>query len=79
MTSIDKVAVTEELKQIVTDFNSKFADWMEAHGCRAEFAWRYGSDRTQVKSLDIQAVDLIVFRKPAPAFERMQEALGTPV
>ena len=75
MTSIDKTAVTEELKQIVDDFNSRFADWMEAHGCRAEFAWKYGSDRTQIKALDVTAVDLIVYRRPAPDFTTVRDAV----
>ena len=78
MTSINKEEVSEELQSIVNDFNQRFSSWMETHGCRAEFAWRYGTERSQVKSMDIQAIDLIVYRKTPPQFELMKEKLNSP-
>ena len=78
MTSINKEEVSSELNTIVNDFNRKFAEWMATHGCRAEFAWRYGTERTMIKGLEVQAIDLIVYRKSAPNFEIMKEKLSSP-
>ena len=78
MTSISKEEVSEELSAIVANFNTAFKQWMDTHGCRAEFAWRYGTDRSMIKALEVQAIDLIVYRKAPPQFETMKEKLSSP-
>lgn len=59
---VDKEKITNELEQIVNEFNSKFKDWMTTTGCRANFSWKYGMHQ-DVKALELHSVDLIVYRK----------------
>lgn len=60
----------KRLHDIVSEFNETFQSWMEETGCRAAFGWTYnpGGNRDQIKGLEIQGIDLIVFRKPPPAY-----------
>lgn len=76
--TIDTAEASEELQTVVDAFNAGFRAWMQKYGCRAEFAWRYGTERTQIKGMEIQAIDMIVYRKPAPQFEIMKEKLSSP-
>lgn len=78
MTSINKEEVSNELQKIVDKFNEDFSEWMSSTGCRANFQWKYGLDRN-VKEIEIQSIDLIVFRKDAPKFEQMKEAMKEPL
>ena len=65
----------QELKEAVDKFNESFSNWMEASGCRANFGWQYGFDRTSPKALEIQSVDAIVYRKEPPKFETIKSVL----
>lgn len=71
---IDKEKVSIELAAIVSDFNDRFDKWMQATGCRATFGWKYGLHQ-QIKAMEIQAVDFIVYRKPPPAFSTLGDAM----
>ena len=79
MTSVElnKEDVSNDLQRIVDNFNAEMGKWMIDSGCRANFQWLYGLDRN-VKSMEIQSIDLIVYRKPAPKFEQLKEAMGSP-
>lgn len=56
-----------ELQEIVDQFNKQFNKWTKDHGARAIFGWTYGDGKDrQVKGLEIQAIDIIVWRKPPP-------------
>jgi len=61
----DKKSISDDLKKIVDEFNSKFQGWMKETGCRANFGWKYG-DHDALKQLEVQSIDLIVYRKPPP-------------
>jgi len=74
MTSINKEEVSKELIEMASEFSTKFQKWMEKHDCRATFQWRYGSDRS-VKSLEVESIDLLVFRRPPPSFENIKQVL----
>lgn len=53
-----------ELKQIVEEFNQKFNAWTNKYDSRVSFGWAY-SDK-QIKAMEIQGIDKIVYRKPPP-------------
>lgn len=57
-----KERVTEDLQEIVDDFNKKFNDWMKKTGCRADFGWIY----RDIKGLEIRSIELEVYKKPPP-------------
>lgn len=61
--------------EIAETFNTQFQKWMEKTGCRATFGWLYGAGDKSPKALEIQAVDLIVFRKEPPTFATIQQAM----
>ncbi|NDC22617.1 MAG: hypothetical protein EBZ49_00580 [Proteobacteria bacterium] len=71
---MNKEEVSKELTQIVNNFNEEFAKWMEKTGCRASFGWKYWHDHN-VKSLEVQAIDLIVYRKPPPAYQTVKDVM----
>lgn len=59
---MDNKKITEDLELIISEFNDRFAEWMDSTRCRASFEWRYGKDR-EPKSMQLQSIDLIVYRK----------------
>jgi len=67
LNDIGKKATSDQLKEIVQEFNDKFKVWMDETGCRANFGWKYG-DHDSIKTMQIQSIDLIVYRKPPPDF-----------
>jgi hypothetical protein len=71
---IGRKEVTESLQAVVSKFNTDFNEWMNSCGCRATFGWKYGIDQ-HVKEMEIQCIDLIVYRKPPPPFKTIQEAV----
>lgn len=66
-----KTDVTKELQDIVTDFNIAFEDWQDKYGCVANFAFGYAGN----KKIEISSIDKIIYRKPAPSFEKISELL----
>lgn len=72
-TSIDREAVTAELRAIVDSFNKALENWYKTHGCVVSFNWNY----TGFKSLEITSIDHIVYRKAAPKEETLKDLLTT--
>lgn len=57
----------QSLQDIVDAFNDAFARWTSATGNRVNFGWQYGDGKEkQIKALEIQGIDKIVWRKPPP-------------
>lgn len=58
---------TEELAEIVKDFNLKFDEWTKKNDCRVTFGWLYNAGpEKQVKAMEILGIDKIIYRKPPP-------------
>ena len=62
-----KKVTSDHLQGMVDQFNNQFQKWMADTGCRANFGWKYGKEDS-IKQLEIQGIDVIVYRKPAPNF-----------
>ena len=58
-----KKTTSDDLKVIVQKFNDQFKEWMDKTGCRANFGWQY-PEHDSIKTMEIQSIDLIVYRKP---------------
>ena len=71
---MNKEKVTDQLACIVQDFNRSFKKWMEETGCQANFGWLYNPN-TGFKMMEIQDVNLIVYRKPPPGGETLAKIL----
>lgn len=69
-------ATADSLQVIIDEFNEKFNSWMEGSSCRANLGWVYGKDSDSIKNLEIQAIDLEVYRKPAPEYLSMQQGVS---
>lgn len=61
----------EELSAIVDTFNKSLSKWYEDTGCVAGFSWRYRGR----KSLEVDGIDYIVYRKDAPSDESLKSIL----
>jgi hypothetical protein len=74
LTDEQRVRASNELIEIVRQFNSAYGVWMTETGCVANFGWKYGSDQS-IKTMEVQSIDAIVYRKPPPNFESLAEKL----
>jgi len=59
----EKQKVSNQLENIVHDFNVAFAQWMERTGCRANFGFKYGAGK-ELKALEIVSIDAMIYKKP---------------
>jgi len=77
MTPEKKSEVTKRLEEIVNRFNTEFHGWKQETGCVASFLWGYPADEKKnlqirdIHSMGINAIDCIVYRRPAPTAEEM--------
>ena len=63
---MDKEKAVADLQEIVRQFNKEFDMWSIMYDARVQFGWGYGKPGEQVKKMEIQAIDQIIYRKPPP-------------
>lgn len=72
-----EVNPTKKLQEIVDEFNEKFKSWHEEYNMNVEFGWGYapGKNGTGVKQIDLQKIDLPIYRKPIPSANQLVEKI----
>ena len=75
LTDEKKKEASDSLQSLVEDFNKNFTEWMNETGCRANIGWKYNTNNEAIKRLEIQTIDLEVYRKPPPEYMSLQQGV----
>lgn len=74
---IEEQNAIQDLKVIVADFNASFERWRKTFGMVANFSWAYSADNYDepAKNLEVGSIDRIIYRRPPPSRETLEEAV----
>jgi hypothetical protein len=74
---MEEVTASHALQTIVQEFNEKFKKWSEDYDMNVEFGWAYVPSKNGkgIKQLDLQKIDLPIFRKPIPTASHLIEQI----